>query len=149
MARAYLQGQGQGQGQEPEPEPKAARPDGPHRYRYPQKQGHQCHHHHHVPPPTTSTAPPTSGQPGGSSTKEGGGRSGGGSRWSNNERGGGGRGRSGRETPGDLLEGEVVPGLQEGGEGPLVGDPCLQVVIGAAQASHDIEHQDPIGHPMS
>ena len=28
----------------------------------------------------------------------------------------------------------------------MAGDPCLQVVIGAAQASHDIEHQDPIGH---
>ena len=42
MVRAYLQGQGQ------EREPKAARPDGPHRYRYPQKQGHQCHHHHPV-----------------------------------------------------------------------------------------------------
>ena len=43
------------------------------------------------------------------------------------------RGRSGRETPGDLLEGEVVPDLQEGGEEPLAGDPCLQVVIGAAK----------------
>src|SRR6185437_536729 len=81
-----------------------------------------------------------------SSTKEGGGRSGGGSRWSSNERGRGGRGRSGRETPGDLLEGEVVLDLQEGGEGPLAGDPCLQVVIGAVQAPHDIEHQDPIRH---
>ena len=48
------------------------------------------------------------------------------------------------ETPGDL-EGEVVPDLQEGGKGPLVGDPALQVVIGAAQSPQDIEHQDPIG----
>jgi len=79
----------------------SARPDGPHRYRYPR---------------------------------------------SSDERGGGGRGRSGRETLGDLLEGEVVPDLQEGGEGPLAGDPRLQVVIGAAEAAHDIEHQDPIGH---
>ena len=46
MARAYLQGQGQGQKREPELE--SARPDGPHRYWYPQKQGHQCHHHHPV-----------------------------------------------------------------------------------------------------
>ena len=141
MARAYLQRQGQ----EREPEPVSARPDGPHRYRYPQKQDHQ-YHHHPVPPPTTSTAPSTSGLPGGSSTKEGGGRSGGGSRWSSNERGGGGRGRSGRETPGDLLEGEVVPDLQKGGEGSLAGDPGLQVVVGASEAPQDIEHQDPIGH---
>ena len=28
----------------------------------------------------------------------------------------------------------------------MAGDPCLQMVIGAAQATHDIEHQDPIGH---
>ena len=47
MARAYLQGQGLER--EPEPEPVSARPDGPHRYRPPQKQGHQCHHHHHLP----------------------------------------------------------------------------------------------------
>ena len=53
MARAYLQQQGR----EREPEPVSARrPDGPHRYRCCQKQGHQCHHHHpvagdvHVPP---------------------------------------------------------------------------------------------------
>jgi hypothetical protein len=39
-----------------------------------------------------------------------------------------------RETPGDLLKGEVVPDLQEGGKGPLAGDPALQVVVGAAQA---------------
>ena len=45
MARVYFQGQGQ----EQKPEPESARPDGPHRYRYPQKQGHQCPHHH-VPP---------------------------------------------------------------------------------------------------
>ena len=38
MARAYLQGQGQ------EREPVSARPDSPHRYWYPQKQGHRCHH---------------------------------------------------------------------------------------------------------
>jgi len=45
MARAYLQGQER----ESEPEPEeSARPDGSHRYRYPQKQGYQCHHHHHV-----------------------------------------------------------------------------------------------------
>ena len=75
-----------------------------------------------------------------------GGRGGGGSRWSSDKRGGGGRGRSGYETPGDLLESEVIPDLQEGGEGPLAGDPALQVVIGAAQAPQDIEHQDPIGH---
>ena len=50
-----------------------------------------------------------------------------------------GRGRSGRETPGDLLEGEVVADLQEGGEEPLAGDPALQVVIGAAQTTQDIE----------
>ena len=135
MARAYLQGQGQKQ--EPE-SAESARP-------YLQKQGH----HHHVPLADDVHGPPTSGLPGGSSTKERGGRSGGGSRWSSDERGGGGRGRSGRETPGDFLEGEVVPDLQEGGVGPLAGDPCLQVVIGAAQASHDIEHQDPIGHPRS
>jgi hypothetical protein len=30
------------------------------------------------------------------------------------------------KAPGDLVESEVVPGLQEGGEGPLAGDPCLQ-----------------------
>ena len=46
MARAYLQRQGQEQEREPEPE--SARPDGPHRYRCSQKQGHQCHHHHPV-----------------------------------------------------------------------------------------------------
>ena len=103
--------------------------------------------------PTTTTSPcrrrprpPTSGLPGGSSTKERGDRDGGGSRWSSDERGGGGRGRFGRETPSDLLEGEVVPDLQEGGQAPLAGDPALQVVIGAAQAPQDIEHQDPIGH---
>ena len=28
----------------------------------------------------------------------------------------------------------------------MAGDPALQVVIGAAQSSQDIEHQDPIGH---
>src|SRR6185312_14131313 len=94
---------------------------------------------------TTTTTPPTSGLPGGSSTKERGGRGGGGNRWSCDEHGGGGSGRSGRETPGDLLEGEVVPDLQEGGEGPLAGDPCLQVVIGAAQAAYGIEHQNLIG----
>ena len=44
MARAYLQGQERES--EPEPEESAC-PDGPHWYRYPQKQGHQCHHHHH------------------------------------------------------------------------------------------------------
>ena len=41
MARAYLQGQGR------EPEPVSPRPDGPHRYWYPQKQVHRCHHRHH------------------------------------------------------------------------------------------------------
>ena len=46
MAKAYLQGQGQKRESEPEPA-ESARPDGPHRYRYPQKRGH---HHHHVPP---------------------------------------------------------------------------------------------------
>ena len=99
------------------------------------------------PPPTTSsTAPPTPGLAGGRSTKEGGGRRGGGSRWSSHERDGGGRGRAGRGTPGDLLENEVVPDLQEGGEGPLAGDPALQVVIGAAQAPQNIEYQDLIRH---
>jgi len=44
MVRAYLQGQGR------EQEPGSARLDGPHQYRYPQKQGHQ-YHHHPVPPP--------------------------------------------------------------------------------------------------
>ena len=44
MAKACLQRQGQ----EREPEPVSARPDGPHRYRCSQKQGHQCHHHHPV-----------------------------------------------------------------------------------------------------
>ena len=140
MAKAYLQRQGQ----EREPEPVSARPDGPHPYRCSQKQGHQCHHHHPV--AGVVYGPPSSGLPGGSSTKEGGGRSSGGGRWSSNERGGGGRGRSGRETPGDLLEGEVVPDLQEGEERPLTGDPALQVVVGATQAPQDIEHQDPIGH---
>ena len=57
MARAYLQGQGQKRESEPEPA-ESARPDGPHRYRYPQKQGHQCHHHHHVPPADDVHAPP-------------------------------------------------------------------------------------------
>ena len=42
---AYLQGQGQ----EWELELESARSDGLHRYRYPQKQGHQ-YHHHPVPP---------------------------------------------------------------------------------------------------
>ena len=56
MARAYLQRQGQ------KWESESARPDGPHRYRYPQKQGHQCHHHHpvagdvHDPPPPVCPA---------------------------------------------------------------------------------------------
>ena len=122
----------------------SARPDGPHRYRCSQKQGHQYHHHHPV--GSDVHGPPSSGLPGGSSTKEGGGRSSGGGRWSSNERGGAGRGRSGRETPGDLLKGEVVPDLQEGWEVPLAGDPALQVVVDAAQAPHDIKHQDPIGH---
>ena len=116
MARAYLQRQGQ----EREPEPVSARPDGPHRYRCSQRQGY-----HHHPVAGDVHGPPSSGLPGGSSTKERGGRGGGGSRWSSDERGGGGRGRSGRETSGDLLEGEVVPDLQEGGEGPLTGDPAL------------------------
>ena len=44
MARAYLQRQGQELELEPEPEPVSAHPDGPHRYRCSQKQGHQCHH---------------------------------------------------------------------------------------------------------
>jgi hypothetical protein len=79
MARAYLQGQGQ------EREPGSARPDSPHRYRYPKEQGHQCHHHHPV--AGDVHGPPSSGLPGGSSTKEGGGRSSGGGRWSSNERG--------------------------------------------------------------
>src|SRR6185437_10189309 len=106
-----------------------------------------------VPPPPRgpprgrpTPPPPSSGLPGGSSTEQGGGRSSGRGRCSSNERGGGGRGRSGRETPSDLLEREVVPDLQEGGEGPLASDPALQVVVGAAQAPQDIEHQDPIGH---
>ena len=103
----------------------SARPDGPHRYRCSQKLGHQCHHHHPV--AGDVHAPPSSGLPNGR-------RNSGGGRWSSNERGGGRRGRSGRETPGDLLEGEVVPDLQEGGEGPLAGDPALQVVVGAAQS---------------
>jgi len=53
MARAYLQQQGW----EREPEPVSARPDGPHRYRCSQRQGHRCHHHPpvagdvHAPPP--------------------------------------------------------------------------------------------------
>ena len=84
MARAYLQRQGQ----EGEPEPASARPDGPHRYRCSQKQGHLCHHQHPV--AGDVHGPPSSGLPGGSSTKEGGGRSSGGGRWSSNERGGGG-----------------------------------------------------------
>ena len=41
MAKAYLQGQRQERNQE------SARPDCPHRYWYPQKQGHRCHHRHH------------------------------------------------------------------------------------------------------
>ena len=54
MAKAYLQRQGQER--EPEPEPVSARPDGPHRYWYPYKQGHRCHHFSlggdvHAPPP--------------------------------------------------------------------------------------------------
>ena len=128
MARAYLQGQ------EREPEPESARPDGPLRYRYLQKQGHRCHHCHHFSLGGDVHGPPSSGLPGGRCTEQGGGRSSGGGRWSSNERGGDGRGRFGRETPGDLLEGEVVPDLQEGGEWPLTGDPALQVVVGAAQA---------------
>ena len=56
MTRAYLQRQGQ----EREPEPVAARPDGPHRYRCSQKQGHQCHHpvagDVHGPPPLVCPA---------------------------------------------------------------------------------------------
>ena len=64
MARAHLQQQGQ----EREQEPVSARPDGPQRYWYPQKQGHQCHHHHPVACDVHS--PPSSGLPGGSSTKE-------------------------------------------------------------------------------
>ena len=100
------------QGREREREPESARPDGPQRYRYPQKQGHPYHHHPVPPPPADDVhSAPTFGLPGGSSTKEGGGRSGGGSRWSSNEHRGGGRGRSERETPGDLLENEVVPDL--------------------------------------
>ena len=60
MARAYLQGQGQKRESEPEPEPaELARPDGPHRYRYPQKTGH----HHHVPPADDVLGSPTSGCP--------------------------------------------------------------------------------------
>ena len=51
MAKAYLQGQRQ------ERKPESARPDGPHRYRYPQKQGHQ-YLHHPVPPTDDVHAPP-------------------------------------------------------------------------------------------
>ena len=52
-----------------------------------------------------------------------------------------------RPDHGLLKDGQgVPPDLQEGGEGPLIGDPALQVVVGAAQAPQDIEHQDPIGH---
>ena len=68
MARAYLQGQGQKRESEPA---ESARPDGPHRYRYPQKQGHQYHHHHpEAPAGDVHGPPPTSSLPGGSSTKE-------------------------------------------------------------------------------
>ena len=86
MARAYLQGQGQ----EREPEPVLERPDGSHRYWYPQKQGHRCHHRHHFSLGGDVHGPPSSGLPGGSSSKEGGGWSSGGGRWSSKERGGGG-----------------------------------------------------------
>ena len=48
--------------------------------------------------------------------------------------------------PGNLLEDEVVPDLQEGGKGPLAGDPCPQVVIAAVETPQDIENQDPVGH---
>ena len=73
MARVYLQRQGQ----EREPEPVSARPDGRHRYRCSQKQGHQYHHqcHHHHPVAGDVHGPPSSGLPGGSSTKKGGSRS--------------------------------------------------------------------------
>jgi len=148
MARAYLQGQWQ----ERELEPESACLDGPHqnhhRYLHHQKQSHQ-YHRLHVPPPPDDDAqlgPHTPGLIGGRSTKERGSWRGRGSRRSSHERGGGGRGRAGRGNPGDLLENEVVSDLQEGGEGPLTGDPCSQVVIGGVETPQDIEHQDPVGH---
>ena len=60
MARAYLQWQGQ----EREQEPVSARPDGPHRYRCSQKQGHRCHHRHHFSLGGDVHGPPSFGLPG-------------------------------------------------------------------------------------
>jgi len=102
-------------------------------------------YHHHA-PLADDAPPPTLAWPGGRSTKKRGGRRGRGARWSSNERSGGGGGRSCHGPLCDLLQDEVVPNLQEGGERPLPGDPCPQVAIGVVETPQDIEHQDAVSH---
>ena len=47
---------------------------------------------------------------------------------------------------GDLLQDKVVLNLQEGGEGPLPGDPCPQVAVAVVETRQDIEYQDSVLH---
>jgi hypothetical protein len=50
------------------------------------------------------------------------------------------------KAPGELVENEVIPDLQDGGEGPLAGDPCPQVIVVVVETLQDIEHQDLVSH---
>ena len=114
-----------------------------HWYQEHQKQGHQYRHHHDPPADDVQHAPrPPVWPVGGAPRREVAGEA---------EEAGGVATSAEEDEPvaGPLVISSRTRSSRtcmKEGEGPLASDPCLQVVIGAAQAAHDIEHQDPIGH---